>query len=1085
VVNISIQFHGSATDPGSADVLTFAWDLDNDGQYDDATGRDPQKTFTSVGTYTIGLRVTDDDGGSDTKSTAVDVNIGVPITVQTSPQNWQVKFDGVMYTSPQTFYLATGSAHDIEVPYVQGEINGQRYAWISWSDGGAKAHSITVSGQQTFTANYKLQYFVDIDDGGMANSHAAGDGYYDPGTFATVTIDSQVVDQAGTSRYRFERWKGTGNASYSGSTIQPTFQVNGPITEKAIWGSKQYRLLVQSAFGNPLGTGWYAEGTAVQVSVDTAQSGGTGTRSRFIQWAGQGTGSYTGATNPVTVTVNSPIVETAEWSMQYFLDIVSSYGSPKGEGWYNAGTQVPVSVDSVISVDADNRWRFSQWTGQGTGAYTGANAAFNTTLNGPITETVQWLQQYRVQVVSAMGNYKGGGWYTTGATASFSVDSVVAAGTAARYRFNKWQGTGAGSYSGPDPLKSVVVLGPVKEEAVWKTQYWIAMSIDPIGSGNVTPVNKPGGWGTALDTLKLSAFGLAEGGYGFFEWAGDTTGSSNPLKLVVKKTRNIIARFKKGSILFATDPAGLILKVDGIQVVSPAGYNWPAGEKHQIGSIASQGDNVTTKFTFASWSDNGAMEHEITVPSSPVTVTAKFNTSYYVDVQSLYGTPVGKGWFTGGAQATVRVDTAVEQTGGIRQKFNGWTGTGKGSYTGETNPVNLKVDGPIVQKAEWQLQNKLNVITYPFPAPGARVEVAPSGPWYDSGKSVQATVSILDPTYSFTGWSGDASGTVNPLSVVMNVAKNITANFKTPNVPPTMASLPDTTLWEDGELKFSFTWLGKYVQDENDPLSILKYELIDALHFALALDLASQSVTLKPAKDWSGTEKITVKVTDPLGMSATGTFSIKVLPVADPPSAFSLVTPLDNIAVVNFENLLRFAWRKSTDPDPGDAVRYSFFIGPEPTPGSGSTLVTDLSDTTIWINTQVSGVFYWGVTALDNQGNRTPCSQPFKVDIRTDVNDQSTEKPETFELLQNYPNPFNPGTTIRYNLPAPEFVRLSVFDLQGRLIHTLVESKMPAGRHEAQWDGRDAAGRAVPSGVYLLKIEAGSFIQQRRMTLLK
>ena len=88
-------------------------------------------------------------------------------------------------------------------------------------------------------------------------------------------------------------------------------------------------------------------------------------------------------------------------------------------------------------------------------------------------------------------------------------------------------------------------------------------------------------------------------------------------------------------------------------------------------------------------------------------------------------------------------------------------------------------------------------------------------------------------------------------------------------------------------------------------------------------------------------------------------------------------------------------------------------------------------------------------------------------------------------LEQNVPNPFNPETTIRFSLPAGERVALAVYSADGALVRTLVDGIQPAGSHDVTWDGRDASGRAVSSGVYFYRMAAGKFTETRKMVLLK
>ncbi len=91
----------------------------------------------------------------------------------------------------------------------------------------------------------------------------------------------------------------------------------------------------------------------------------------------------------------------------------------------------------------------------------------------------------------------------------------------------------------------------------------------------------------------------------------------------------------------------------------------------------------------------------------------------------------------------------------------------------------------------------------------------------------------------------------------------------------------------------------------------------------------------------------------------------------------------------------------------------------------------------------------------------------------------------TIELLPNFPNPFNPSTTIRYILPSRERVRVSIYDVSGRLVTTLVDQDQTAGSHDVEWKGTDAVGTRVSSGVYLVRIEAGKQSLSRKMVLLK
>ena len=93
--------------------------------------------------------------------------------------------------------------------------------------------------------------------------------------------------------------------------------------------------------------------------------------------------------------------------------------------------------------------------------------------------------------------------------------------------------------------------------------------------------------------------------------------------------------------------------------------------------------------------------------------------------------------------------------------------------------------------------------------------------------------------------------------------------------------------------------------------------------------------------------------------------------------------------------------------------------------------------------------------------------------------------PTEYGLSRNSPNPFNPETQIAYQLPEAGKVWLAVYNLLGQNVRTLVHGPQDAGTYQLTWDGRDASGRAVASGVYLYRLEAGDYVAVRKMLLIK
>ena len=97
--------------------------------------------------------------------------------------------------------------------------------------------------------------------------------------------------------------------------------------------------------------------------------------------------------------------------------------------------------------------------------------------------------------------------------------------------------------------------------------------------------------------------------------------------------------------------------------------------------------------------------------------------------------------------------------------------------------------------------------------------------------------------------------------------------------------------------------------------------------------------------------------------------------------------------------------------------------------------------------------------------------------------------PTSFQLEQNYPNPFNPATSIWFDLPTRAKVTLTVFNLLGQEVSTLVDEDLPAGRHLSIWDGHADNGASVASGIYFYKLIADTddnkFVETKKMMLLK
>ena len=101
------------------------------------------------------------------------------------------------------------------------------------------------------------------------------------------------------------------------------------------------------------------------------------------------------------------------------------------------------------------------------------------------------------------------------------------------------------------------------------------------------------------------------------------------------------------------------------------------------------------------------------------------------------------------------------------------------------------------------------------------------------------------------------------------------------------------------------------------------------------------------------------------------------------------------------------------------------------------------------------------------------------VEEATDI-EKENNLPVEFSLGQNFPNPFNPTTKINYSIPEQSYVTLKVFDVLGREVKTLVNKEQPVGNFEVEFNASD-----FTSGIYFYRIQAGEFVESKKMVLMK
>ena len=207
--------------------------------------------------------------------------------------------------------------------------------------------------------------------------------------------------------------------------------------------------------------------------------------------------------------------------------------------------------------------------------------------------------------------------------------------------------------------------------------------------------------------------------------------------------------------------------------------------------------------------------------------------------------------------------------------------------------------------------------------------------------------------------------------------------------------------------------------------------------------------------------------------SQTRTFGVASRPIAP-----SLSEPADG--AVDLLTSITFTWAEIK-------VTTAYHLQLSTDASFISLVVNDstIADSTHEVESLAEGsTYHWRVRARNSFG-WGPYSEIRTFEVQTTSVEEGSNLPNAFALNQNYPNPFNPSTSISYELPKPENVRIIVYDLTGRQVRELVNERKQTGSYTVLWDGNNQQGRLVASGLYVYQIRAGGFSQTLKMLFMK
>ena len=355
-------------------------------------------------------------------------------------------------------------------------------------------------------------------------------------------------------------------------------------------------------------------------------------------------------------------------------------------------------------------------------------------------------------------------------------------------------------------------------------------------------------------------------------------------------------------------------------------------------------------------------------------------------------------------------------------------------------------------------------------------------------------VNQLDSSFIFTSaldWHGQ-----EPITVIVSDGQlRDTTVFSisvlsVPDDPIVSNPLEDITFNED-EIDSSINLSVVFYDGDGDSLvfNFTGNESID-------ISIINSIVFLNPDSNWHGSNQIVFTAFDGISYVSDSVL-ITVLPVNDYPQIFNLIMPDDSTIIEitnnNLNDSLIISWEESIDVD-GDTVMYIFIP-------SGKLSIFNIGDTTkTELQMKYSDIFEimkanamtsingtWTIHASDGNLVTEAANGPFTLSFDATSVGIIGEiiLPTEFALHQNYSNPFNPVTTLRYDLPENSFVNINIYDMLGRKVRSLIEQNQEAGYKSVMWDGTNEYGKLVSAGVYLYRIQAGEYVQTKKMVLLK
>ena len=631
------------------------------------------------------------------------------------------------------------------------------YHFVEWSgDAGGSTNPLTIvmDGYKNITANFVLNTYI-------ITANATEHGTIDPA--GTITV-SHGTDQSFTITPDIGCYLDSLviDGIHVDSTTSYTFNnVTSDHSISAYFSITTYTLTTSATNGtvvkNP-DQSVYDYGTTVELTAMPEPG------YHFVDWSGDASGS----TNPLTITMDGDKNITANFAINTYT--ITADASAHGTINPAGAVSVTHGADQSFTITPDIDCRLDSLIVDGlhvdsTTSYTFKNVTSDNSISAYFS-----IITYTITVSATNGTVTKNPdqeTYVTGTTVELTATPDEG------YHFVEWSGDASGS---ANPI-TITMDGDKNITANFAINTY-SLSVNATnGTVSKNPDQSTYGHGT---TVELTA--TPNTGYNFVNWSGDASGSANPLTITMDGNKNITANFDINTYTLTTSAT------NGTINRNPDQASYAYGTSVQLTAVPNTG------YHFVSWSGHaGGSENPLTITmDGDKNITANFAINTYTLTTNATNGTVSKN----PNQTTYNHGTTVQLTATPNSgyRFANWSG----DVSGSANPITVTMDNNKNVTANFVA----NTYTLTVNATNGTVTKLPNQTSYEYGTAVQLTATP-NTGYHFVSWSGDASGSSNPITITIDGNKNITANFAINQYILTITALNGTVSKSPNQLTYN------------------------------------------------------------------------------------------------------------------------------------------------------------------------------------------------------------------------------------------------------------------------------------------